>query len=68
MTGSVYDQHDYFPQKRQALATLDAEIRRILRREGERTKVFRSLGSDEAPHMPDDPAYLPTSVRTGILT
>ena len=48
VTGSVYDQHDYFPQKRRALATLDEEVRRILRGEGGAQRFFKSLECDES--------------------
>jgi integrase len=30
VTGSVYDRHDYVPQKRRALEALDTELRRVL--------------------------------------
>lgn len=33
VTGSVYDRHSYLPQKKRALAALDAEINRIITRQ-----------------------------------
>jgi integrase len=44
MTGGVYSQHDFLPQKTRALEALDAEIRRIVTGEADTDKVVR-IGS-----------------------
>lgn len=41
VTGSVYDRHNYLPQKRRALEALDAELRRILTNPNSAPNVVR---------------------------